>query len=217
MTSEVLISTGECRRLNALSRFEKVLWKRGIVRVAGVDEAGRGPLAGPVVAAAVVFHPGTMIEGIDDSKVIPAGRREELFEVILASAAAAGIGIVGHEEIDRINILEATHQAMRTALAGVDPPAEFILVDGNTFHCETTPCRTLVKGDARSISIGAASIIAKVTRDRMMMEFHERYPQYGFDRHKGYGTSSHIEAIRIYGPCPIHRKSFHIRGLHTDG
>ncbi len=193
------ISDDECARLHALSRFERILWNRGILNVAGVDEAGRGPLAGPVVAAAVVFPPGTMIAGIDDSKKLTAAHREQLYERIVHSAIAIGIGIVDHSEIDRINILQATHQAMRDALEELQPQPEYILVDGNSFHHDAIPCRAIIKGDSRSISIGAASILAKVTRDRMMQQFHEQYPEYGFDRHKGYCTTAHVQAIKIHG------------------
>jgi ribonuclease HII len=217
MTFDDRISPEECSRLRALSRFEAALWKRGIGPVAGVDEAGRGPLAGPVVAAAVILAPGTLIAGIDDSKCISEPKREMLFPVIVERAVSIGIGIVEHGDIDRLNILDATHEAMRRAIACLNPRPGFTLIDGNSFHDETMRYRNIVKGDGRSISIGAASILAKVTRDRLMRLYHEQYPQYGFDRHKGYGTSSHIEAIRLYGPCPIHRKTFHIKGMQSDG
>ncbi len=217
MISDERLSAEEVHRLRAISRFENVLWKRGIVTIAGVDEAGRGPLAGPVVAAAVVLRPGTMIEGIDDSKLIPEDEREKLFSMITAKAAAFGVGIVGHDEIDRINILEATYRAMHAAVESLPVQPEFLLIDGNSFPATSCSCRTIVKGDARSISIGAASIVAKVTRDRLMREYHCIYPEYGFDRHKGYGTAAHLEALRIHGPCPIHRKTFHVRGSSHDG
>lgn len=204
-------------RLQALSRFERVLWNRGILQVAGVDEAGRGPLAGPVAAAAVVFRPGTFIEGIDDSKKLTADQRERVYEKILLSGISYGVALVDHEEIDRINILQATFRAMHEALAMLNPAPEYILVDGNSFRHESIPSRAIVKGDSRSISIGAASIIAKVTRDRIMIRYHEQYPEYGFDRHKGYGTQAHLRAIEHHGLCPIHRRSFHCKGILRDG
>jgi ribonuclease HII len=215
MISSTAMTERELARLHALSRFERRLWDHGIVNVAGVDEAGRGPLAGPVVAAAVVFPPGTLIAGIDDSKKLTPLHREQLYEQIIRSASTYGIALVNHDEIDRINILKATHQAMREALGKLQPLPEYFLVDGNTFSHESIPGKAIVKGDSRSISIGAASIIAKVVRDCIMRQYHEQYPEYGFDRHKGYCTSAHIRAIEIHGYCPIHRRSFHIKGtLH---
>ncbi|MGD0338358.1 MAG: ribonuclease HII [Bacteroidota bacterium] len=217
MISSDTTTDREYFRLQALSRFERVLWNRGILNVAGVDEAGRGPLAGPVVAAAVIFPPDTMITGIDDSKKLTPAHRERLFEKIVHSAITHGVAIVDHHEIDRINILQATYQAMRDALRRLQPQAEYILVDGNSFNHDQIPSRAIVKGDTRSISIAAASIIAKVTRDRMMLQFHEQYPEYGFDKHKGYCTLAHVRAIEIHGYCPIHRRSFHIKGMMHNG
>ncbi len=217
MISSGTITDREYFRLQALLRFERVLWNRGILNVAGIDEAGRGPLAGPVVAAAVIFPPGTMIAGIDDSKKLTPAHRERLFEKIVCSSITHGVAIVDHHEIDRINILQATYQAMRDALCRLQPQAEYILVDGNSFNHDQIPWRAIVKGDTRSISIAAASIIAKVTRDRMMLQFHEQYPEYGFDKHKGYCTSAHVRAIEVHGYCPIHRRSFHIKGMLHNG
>lgn len=198
-------------------RHERQAWASGHVRVAGVDEAGRGPLAGPVVAAAFVF-PGDLLrrgvpaflKGIDDSKKLTPARREACFEVLTSpdhgfSFAAA---IVGPEEIDRINILRATHAAMARALTALTPPPGFALVDGLPVPGLPVPSQSVVKGDQLSLSIAAASIVAKVTRDRIMRELAVRHPEYGFERHMGYGTAEHLAAIRRHGPCPAHRRSF---------
>jgi ribonuclease HII len=214
-TTPAMKNIEEQHRLTMLSRFEQTLWRKGIRHVAGVDEAGRGPLAGPVVAAAVIFPPGMLIAGIDDSKKLTAAFRERLYERIVRSAAAYGVAVIDHGEIDRINILQATLAAMRNALGQLQLQPEYILVDGNMFSHESISYRTIVKGDSRSISIAAASIIAKVTRDRLMVQYHTEYPEYRFDKHKGYGTAEHIRAIATYGYCPIHRRSFHIRGIQT--
>lgn len=187
---------------------EQVLLARGIRLIAGVDEAGRGPLAGPVVAAAVILPPGVTIPGVDDSKRLTAARRDELFEVILGTALASGVGIVEHEEIDRCNILQATYRAMHKAIAALSVVPEHILVDGNRFDGTGIPFTTIISGDALSQSIAAASVIAKVTRDRLLCEYDRIYPAYGFARHKGYGTAAHRAAILAYGPCPIHRRTF---------
>lgn len=195
--------------------FEQKYWARGIRHVAGVDEAGRGPLAGPVVAAAVIFEQDVLIDGVDDSKKLTEKRREELFHKIQEKALAVGIGIVSHDVIDRINILQASFLAMNKALDRLKLLPEQLLVDGNFFRHERYPVENIVKGDALSHSIAAASIIAKVTRDALMKELHEQYPQYGFAKHKGYGTRAHIEAIRQYGYSPIHRRSFHVDRLET--
>jgi ribonuclease HII len=188
--------------------LEEALWQRGIRHVAGVDEAGRGPLAGPVVAAAVIFPPGVLIAGVDDSKKLSPERREELFGIIQARAITIGVGIVGHAEIDEINILQATFKAMHGALASLVCPPEHILVDGNRFAASDVPFTAIVDGDACCHAIAAASIIAKVTRDRLMCEYDLRFPGYGFARHKGYGTAAHREALARLGACPIHRRSF---------
>jgi len=188
--------------------FERSLWKSGRGAVAGIDEAGRGPLAGPVVAAAVVFPPEVWIHGVDDSKLLGAARREELEEVIRNCAAEVGVGIVSHTEIDELNILRATMKAMHTAVDALRSVPGHLLVDGPRFEHPGIPATAVIDGDARCFSIAAASIIAKVTRDRLMKEYALRYPAYGFEKNKGYGTTAHMEAIRNFGPCPIHRRSF---------
>lgn len=193
--------------------YEQKYWSAGLRHVAGVDEAGRGPLAGPVVAAAVIFSPGVLIPGVNDSKKLSEKRREALFHTIHAQALAVGIGIVGHDVIDRINILQASFLAMNKALEHLTVKPDQLLVDGNFFRHELYPVENIIKGDALSHSIAAASIIAKVTRDALMMELHEQYPQYGFSKHKGYGTQVHIAAIRAHGYSPVHRRSFHVGSL----
>jgi ribonuclease HII len=187
---------------------ELALQARGIQWVAGVDEAGRGPLAGPVVAAAVILPPGVMIHGVDDSKKLTPARRDALFDVILATAVASGVGIVEHDEIDRYNILQATYRAMHKAIAALSMVPEHILVDGNRFDGTGIPFTTIIAGDALSQSIASASVIAKVTRDRLLCDYDRIYPVYGFARHKGYGTAAHRAAIMAHGPCPIHRRTF---------
>ncbi|HLP16932.1 MAG TPA: ribonuclease HII [Bacteroidota bacterium] len=196
-----------------LLKYERKYWSRGIHLIAGVDEAGRGPLAGPVVAAAVIFPEDVVIEGVNDSKKLTEKKREELFGEIHARALAVGVGIVGHEEIDRINILQASILAMTQAIAELTPVPEQLLVDGNFFRHAVHPVENIVKGDALSHSIAAASIVAKVTRDRLMCELDALYPGYEFARHKGYGTSAHIDAILALGYSPVHRRSFHVAKL----
>ncbi len=193
--------------------YEQKYWSNGILRIAGVDEAGRGPLAGPVVASAVIFEPGVLIEGVNDSKKLTEKKREALFHLIHEKAIAVGIGIVSHDVIDRINILQASFLAMNKALELLKIKPQQLLVDGNFFRHEAYPVENIIKGDSLSHSIAAASIIAKVTRDSLMKEMHEQYPEYGFAKHKGYGTASHIEAIRQHGYSPIHRRSFHVETL----
>ena len=180
----------------------------GALFIAGVDEVGRGPLAGPVVAGAVILPSDHEILRLNDSKKLSEKRREEMNEIIRAEAVSVGIGIVGQERIDEINILQATYEAMRQALAQLEPQPDRILADAVTIPGIETEQTAIVKGDAKSASIAAASIVAKVYRDHLMMEWDERYPVYGFASHKGYGTKAHIEAIREYGPCPLHRRSF---------
>ena len=187
---------------------ELTLWRRGLRSVAGIDEAGRGPLAGPVVAAAVTFRPGFFHPGVDDSKKLSPARREEMEAVIRDHALGVGVGIVDHAAIDRLNILNATFQAMHEAVRALPDEPEYLLVDGNRFRGGAIPFEAIVDGDARSFSIAAASIIAKVTRDRIMREFDREFPGYGFARHKGYGTAQHRDAIARLGLCPIHRRSF---------
>lgn len=188
----------------------------GLRFVAGVDEAGRGPLAGPVVAAAVVFAPDLLIDGVNDSKKLTGAQRKQLFHLIREKAVSVGIGIVSHDVIDRINILQASFLAMNKALEQLTVTPQQLLVDGNFFRHERYPVENIIKGDALSHSIAAASIIAKVTRDAMMEEMDGRYPGYGFAKHKGYGTKAHIEAIRLHGFSPIHRRSFHVGQLEES-
>ncbi len=189
-------------------RFELAAWRRGLTRVAGVDEAGRGPLAGPVVAAAVILPPGVRIKGVDDSKRLIPEERARLFDVIQSRALAVGVGMVDHETIDRINILEATRVAMRTALGSLPTIPELVLTDYVALAGLECPQRNLVEGDRRSASVAAASIVAKVTRDRLMAAADLEYPEYGFGRHKGYATLEHRDALLKHGPCRLHRRSF---------
>jgi len=176
--------------------------------VAGLDEAGRGPLAGPVVAAAVVISPEHRIKPLADSKLLTPERREELFALIQARAVGVGVGIVDHLTIDRINILEATRLAMRLALANLAIIPELVITDFVALRDLPCPQRNLVDGDARCASVAAASIVAKVTRDRIMLEADTQFPEYGFARHKGYGTPDHLAALDRYGPCALHRRTF---------
>jgi len=203
--------------------FETRLWAEGVRHVAGIDEAGRGPLAGPVVAAAVIASPEFFLPEVDDSKRLSPAQREHLYHAILAGALAAGVGIVDNDVIDCYNILNATYLAMHRAVENLSVVPDHLLIDGNRFdpgfapllegravdQRERIPFTTIVKGDSRSFLIAAASIVAKVTRDRLMTELDARYPGYGFARHKGYGTEAHREAIVRMGLCPIHRRSFH--------
>jgi ribonuclease HII len=189
--------------------FERCAHNAGAFRIAGLDEAGRGPLAGPVVAAAVVLPEGLLIPGVTDSKQLSADQRERLYVQITGSAIAYGIGIVDERTIDEVNIREASILAMERALEAITPAPDHLLIDGNfTLPRIPLPQRPIIKGDCLSHSIAAASILAKVTRDRLMHDLHERYPQYNFRKHKGYGTKEHIELIRLHGPCDAHRKSF---------
>lgn len=188
--------------------YEKEAFADGFQLVCGVDEAGRGPLAGPVCAAAVILPKDVQIDGLNDSKKLTDKKRRELFDVITASAVSYGIALVDEKTIDEINILQATFRAMAQAIAQLDPSAQLALVDGNRAADFGLPVCTIVKGDGLSASIAAASILAKVTRDRLMEQYAEQYPQYGFEIHKGYGTKRHYAALREFGPCPIHRMSF---------
>lgn len=192
--------------------YEKLCWQQGIAHVAGVDEAGRGPLAGPVVAAAVIFRPGGEIAGVDDSKQLSHDRRVELYQQIITQCLSYGVGIVGVEDIDRLNIYQAAMQAMQRALAALSPKAEHVLVDGRAIPKFALPQTAIVKGDAQSFTIGAASIIAKVVRDCIMLDYHRQFPHYGFAQHKGYPTAAHYAALRQFGPCAIHRRSFNLNG-----
>ena len=180
----------------------------GIKIICGVDEAGRGPLAGPVCAAAVILPSNIDIPGLDDSKKLSDKRRRELFPVIKEQAVAYGIGLASHEEIDEINLLQATFLAMERALDLLDVKPDLALIDGNRAKDFGIPVQTVIHGDSLSASIAAASILAKVTRDDLMVEYAEKYPQYAFEIHKGYGTTAHYEALRTYGPSPIHRMTF---------
>ena len=190
-------------------RQERALLRRGIAPVAGMDEAGRGPLAGPVAAAAVVLDPARIPKGLADSKLLTPDAREEIFELIMAKALAVSVAFATATEIDRLNIRQANFLAMRRALAGLATLPAYVLVDGNDLPpCLVCEGETLIKGDASSASIAAASIVAKVTRDRMMRRLCRLYPQYGFSRHAGYGTREHRAAIVAHGPCPFHRMSF---------
>lgn len=176
--------------------------------ICGVDEAGRGPLCGPVAAAAVIMPKDSRIEGVNDSKKLTEKKREVLYEQIIKEAIAYHVCLIDNEEIDEINILNATLKAMETAINNLSVKADFALIDGNRNKGITTPNQTVVKGDAKSYSIACASILAKVTRDRLMEEYDKQYPEYGFLKHKGYGTKAHYEAIEKYGITPIHRKTF---------
>ncbi len=189
-------------------RYEAQAWRTGLSRIAGIDEAGRGPLAGPVVAAAVVIAPERRIKGLCDSKLLPAEKREALFAVIQERAVAVGVGVVDHLTIDRINILEATRVAMTQALAALALIPELVITDFVKLRECPCPQRNLVDGDARCATVAAASIIAKVTRDRLMRSLDAEFPVYGFAKHKGYATAEHIAAIDRHGLCPLHRRSF---------
>lgn len=188
--------------------LEKEARRLGHLVIAGVDEAGRGPLAGPVVAGAVTLREDAKIEGLTDSKQLTEKKRNELYDIIRQSAVSFCVAHVSHEVIDQINILQATLRAMLKAVEGLDPKPDFVLIDGMQTTQWAGPQKAVVKGDSLSLSIAAASVLAKVTRDKMMVEYSKQYPDYGFDRHKGYGSAYHREAIAKYGPCPIHRKTF---------
>ena len=188
--------------------FEEKAWQNGYSAVCGVDEAGRGPLAGPVCAAAVILPAGIVIEGLNDSKKLSEKKREALFDVITENAVSWSVSLVDEKTIDEINILQATYRAMRQAVEGLPHPADFAYIDGNRMEGLDLPYECVVSGDARIPSIAAASIVSKVTRDRLMRDFAVRYPVYGFERHKGYGSRAHHEALLQYGPCPIHRRTF---------
>ena len=199
----------EEQRLIALKEHEEELRKKGFKYICGIDEAGRGPLAGPVVVASVIMPLDSMIEGVNDSKKVSEKKREKLYELILEEAISYGVGIVGQDEIDDINILNATKKGLTMSLQELTQKPDIIIVDALN-HIDTLgiPYESIIKGDAKCYSIAAASIIAKVTRDRIMREWDKVYPEYGFSKHKGYGTASHIAAIREYGPCQLHRKTF---------
>ena len=204
------------KRLDLL-KYEQKLWKSGKKSVAGIDEAGRGPLAGPVVAAAVVFPPNIFIPGVDDSKKLMPSKREMLFALILKKANAVGVGICDEKMIDDINILQATYCAMKEAVARLSVQPEHVLVDGTLISDFYFPQTAIIGGDGKCFSIAAASIIAKVTRDRIMVEYDRQFPQYGFAQHKGYPTRQHIQAIIKHGYCSIHRTSFKIKNIESYG
>lgn len=196
-----------------LWEIETEILDSGISPVCGVDEAGRGPLAGPVCAAAVILPPGLVIDGLNDSKKLTEKQREALYDVICSEAAAYGIAFASVAEIEALNILGATYLAMNRAIAQLSPVPALALIDGNRNEGIEMPSRCIVKGDSRCASVAAASVLAKVTRDRYMYEMAEQYPQYGFERHKGYGTAAHYAALREYGPSEIHRPSF-LKKMH---
>ncbi|CEO12866.1 ribonuclease HII [Paraclostridium sordellii] len=198
----------ENERLEMINIFENEGYEKGFTYIGGIDEAGRGPLAGPVVAAVVVFKPGTKIEGINDSKKLSESKRDELFEIIKEEALDYGIGIVQKDEIDEYNILNATYMAMKKAVNCLKQKPDYLLVDAAHIPDVDIEQKSIIKGDSKSISIAAASILAKVTRDSIMYEYDKMYPEYGFAAHKGYGTDQHYKAIREHGITSIHRRSF---------
>jgi len=191
-----------------MKNFDLKYLSENIKLLAGVDEVGRGPLAGPVVAAAVIFDSATIIEGINDSKKLTENKREELNKIIQTKALSFGFGIIEHTEIDEINILQATLKAMKQAIDNLEVRPDVILIDGNKSFDSDIETKTIVKGDSKSFSIAAASILAKVKRDNMMRKFANNYPQYYWEKNKGYGTKQHVEAIKKYGATPLHRKTF---------
>jgi ribonuclease HII len=192
-----------------LFQHDEDLRQKGFTRIAGIDEAGRGPLAGPVVAAAVVLSEGIRIKGLRDSKKVPEKEREFLFYEILYFSLDIGVGIVGHEEIDTLNILRATKYAMKYAVEDLSITPDLLVIDALSLPLIPIKQLPLIKGDNKSAAVAAASIIAKFLRDRIMLEFHRQYPHYNFNKHKGYSTREHLDMLQLYGPCPIHRKSFH--------
>ena len=196
-------------RLKELKQIEEELYNSGANLICGIDEAGRGPLAGPVVVAAAIMPRDSMIEGVNDSKKVSEKKREKLYDLITDEAIAYGVGIIDQKEIDRINILNATKEGLTMAVKELNPKPDLIIVDAlSKIDTEGIPYKSIIKGDAKCYSIACASIIAKVTRDRIMRQWDEVYPQYGFIKHKGYGTAAHISAIKEYGLCPLHRLSF---------
>jgi ribonuclease HII len=205
------------RIVGPTDEFELEARRRGYRLIAGLDEAGRGPLAGPVVAAAVILPTRCRLVGVDDSKQVSESARVQLYEVIIRRARAVGVGIATEQEIDCLNILEATRLAMRRALASLTPSADCLLIDAVVLSNLPIPSRPIIKGDTLSISIAAASIVAKVTRDRMMVVYHQTYPDYNFLSHKGYGTEEHLQRLAQYGPCAIHRRTFAPVAQFLDG
>lgn len=206
----------ELNRLNEMKKIENELYNTGLEYICGIDEAGRGPLAGPVVVAAVIMPKDSMIEGVNDSKKVSEKKREALYDLITNEAISYAVGIIDQKEIDRINILNATKEGLTTAIKSLQVKPERILVDAlQGIDTCGVPYTSIIKGDAKCYSIAAASIIAKVTRDRIMRQWDEIYPMYGFEKHKGYGTKMHIDAIKEYGICPLHRHSF-IKNIIKD-
>lgn len=199
--------------MSALWEIENELYAGGVAPICGVDEAGRGPLAGPVCAAAVILPRGLELDGLNDSKKLSEKKREKLYDEITAQALSYGIAFASVEEIEKYNILEATFLAMNRAIAQLSPQPALALIDGNRDKGICVSARCIIGGDGKCADIAAASILAKVTRDRYMLQMAERYPRYGFEKHKGYGTAAHYAAIRAYGPSPIHRMSF-LRKMH---
>lgn len=196
-------------RLIELKKMDKEFYDKGIKYIAGIDEAGRGPLAGPVVVASVILPQDSMIEGINDSKKISEAKREKLYEIITKEAISYGVGIIYQDEIDQINILQATKKGLTESIKQMSIKPNIIMVDAlSGIDTLGIPYKSIIKGDAKCYSIAAASIIAKVTRDRIMREWDKIYSEYGFGSHKGYGTAKHIAAIKEFGPCPIHRRTF---------
>lgn len=199
----------ELERLTKLKEIEKDLHSKGFKNICGIDEAGRGPLAGPVVVAGVIMSEDSMIEGVNDSKKVSEKKREKLYDQILEEAISYSVAVIGQDVIDDINILNATKMGLTKVVEEQNVKPDLIIVDAlNHIDTKGIPYDSIIKGDAKCYSIAAASIIAKVTRDRIMRQWDEIYPQYGFSKHKGYGTKMHIEAIKEYGLCPIHRRSF---------
>lgn len=200
--------TAELLRLTEMTKYERELWCDGVTLIAGLDEAGRGPLAGPVAAGAVILPPGSRIIGLNDSKKLSEKKREQLFEEIDKVALAWNVGMASPEEIDAINILQATYLAMQRAIEGLSRTPQFLLIDALKLPGTHLPQKGIIGGDGLSLSIAAASVMAKVTRDRLMKAVDVQFPQYGFAAHKGYGTQEHMEAIKDNGLCNLHRKSF---------
>lgn len=199
----------ELERLTKLKEIEKDLYSKGFNNICGIDEAGRGPLAGPVVVAGVIMPKDSMIEGINDSKKVSEKKREKLYDLIIEEAISYSVAIIGQDVIDDINILNATKEGVTKVVDGLDVKPDLIIIDAlNHINTRGIPYEPIIKGDAKCYNIAAASILAKVTRDRIMREWDEVYPQYGFVQHKGYGTAKHIQAIKEYGLTPIHRRSF---------
>lgn len=189
--------------------LEKKAKEKGFELICGVDEAGRGPLAGPVCAAAVILPEGVEIEGLNDSKKLTEQKRERLYDIIAEKAVSWSVAFGTVEEIEEVNILNATFLAMNRAIKGLSVKPDYALIDGNRVPTGiSVPCETVIKGDAKSCSVAAASVLAKVTRDRLLLEYAEKYPEYGFEKHKGYGTAAHYKAVESYGLCPVHRPSF---------